>query len=360
MASNDWPEEVAEVAEWFWNENKTAISKKGKNLIRELNSAALGNKGVRYEEQRPHIYAVKVKRMKLVIETSAGTQKMTLVKVGYTHTDTSTYNNDTRINTLMKDIKKTIKKSWNIEADCVPIFVLPIDALDTRQFTDIEAEVRSRVGINVPKNIGKTLRVPVPTEWVVTTKAFITVIRSNIKRLKELKEAARSETKVQPPAARRKQQEVKPKKEQSTGEKLTPTSSKQELPARTPASAPSYVMPGSTTRIKQDEVPLRPDVEPLTETMGNMILCTNATNPPGAAPAKDETPLKKKKTIRIDTGSIFGEYGLRFNERFVSGVQGAFGDIEKYKEREINVDKITENDGKINLKLMKSKKTQPG
>lgn len=213
MASNDFPEKIAE---WFWDKNKTAISKEGEILIRALNKAAPGIKGVRYEELGPYIYGVKVERPKLVIETPAGTQRMTLMKIGFTHTDTSQDNDDSRINTLLDDIKRKIKKCWDIEAVCSVIFVLSIDALDTRQFFATEARVRSRVGIQVPKKIGKTLHVPVHTEWVVTTDAFISGIRNKIDSLKKLKKAARSETKVQLAAARRKQQEVKPKEEQST------------------------------------------------------------------------------------------------------------------------------------------------
>jgi hypothetical protein len=68
---------------------------------------------------------------------------------------------------------------------CSVLFVLSIDALDTRRFADVEAEIRRKVGLEVPKNICKALDLPVPTEWVITTETFITLIRNHIKLMSE-------------------------------------------------------------------------------------------------------------------------------------------------------------------------------
>lgn len=170
----------SDFGKWFWQEQEDQTGIKGADLIQYLNRYASGTKKVRYEVYGPYIYGIKLKSVKLEI----GTEKMTLVKVGFTHSDTDSNNSDNRMNKVMDEVKRKMKEAYKVDVTCSVLFVLPIDALDTRCFFDVEEEVRKKTGVVVPKHIGKALRLPVHTEWVVTTNAFITAIRGKINKLK--------------------------------------------------------------------------------------------------------------------------------------------------------------------------------
>ena len=265
-----------EFVAWFW-QRKGAITNGGQ-LIRSVNAGAFGTNRVRHEVYGPMIYAVKMNGLGIAVDPneSTGTKTGILMKVGYSHTNTSQTHDASRINTLMKDIKRDMKKKWGVEVKCAPAFVLSIDVLDTRYFSKIESEVRSRAGMVVPINVAKALQLPVHTEWVLTTNFFIAQIR---KRIREL-------------------QGTQPSQRQST------------------RGGPNQYLPPSQGACSAGEL----ESEEAGEMEDDMT------------ERKDDAYLEGGT---IDTGTVFGQGGVKFGA--VKAVAATFDVVKAYKDNEVNV-----------------------
>jgi hypothetical protein len=300
-----------EFSEWFWKKQGGQMN--GARVIKHLNNAATGTRKVRYEEHGPCIYAI-IMKPKITIETNDGPKKMRLIKVGFTHIDTAQDNPDSRMNTVMDAITRKMTRTWKIEVSCSVWFVLRIDALDTRCFFDIEAEIRRKVGIVVPKNIGKALHLPVHTEWVVTTGSFIY-------RVNEQKEP-------QKPKNPGTQQETPPSTKMS---KSTQEVTKAPGACNTVASTGESTPPKARRRLQMSEI------DDLTKRM-------------------QDTHVK----AAIDTDTVFG--GLKFDAHRgrdnAIGVSDSFYVIKAYKADEVNVKVIERDSGNKYLHLAKSKKSE--
>ena len=150
----------------FWADGSA-----GNVLIKELNKYAIENKKdfIRREKHSPCIYAVLNKHK------PAGIKNYMLVKVGFTQ-KTIVRGTDNR----MENVEKQINESPNGE-NATTLFVFRIGCTDTRPHSEIEKEVRNKVGKSVKKSKITELDLPIPTEWVLTTQGHI----DKIKRLKD-------------------------------------------------------------------------------------------------------------------------------------------------------------------------------
>ena len=96
------------------------------------------------------------------------------MKIGFTQCSTVS-GDDNR----MEQIKKKFKD--DNDKDVAVIFVLMKSAVDVSSHHDFEDRLRSNVGMSVKKDYVKSLELPVPTEWVLTTQDYIDKLKKYIK-----------------------------------------------------------------------------------------------------------------------------------------------------------------------------------
>jgi len=150
--------------ELFWT------SSEGNDLIKKLNKYAQDNNlpdRIRREKHGPVVYAIVVNNFL----STADSDRWKLVKVGFTHQSIKKGDNN-RMEQVRKEIESEIKELKN-EASASILFAFPIGCVDTTSYYETEKRIRGKVGIPVKKARAKELKLPVPTEWVLTTQEHI-------------------------------------------------------------------------------------------------------------------------------------------------------------------------------------------
>ncbi|KAK3578426.1 hypothetical protein CHS0354_035630 [Potamilus streckersoni] len=146
-----------EFCEWAWK--GTTGGNININKLAEILNTSMhrSHNYVRIERFRPHIYGVALKHK--------FDKKWQFVKIGYTHVDTSV------CKSRMTKIEDDINKVYGNDKGKT-MFVLAIDPVETKSFTEVEKTFRQKMGIPVQKKLAKKLCLPVSSEWVMTTTAF--------------------------------------------------------------------------------------------------------------------------------------------------------------------------------------------
>ena len=171
----EWNEEDFDsFCKWFW------YRANGNKLIDRLNAVSLHSTSdshhrVRREVFSPTVYAVVIN--KPLCEKDLGNQ-WRLCKVGFTHVSTVPDSN-TRIGDVIK------KTEVNGHCDVKPLFSLPISFVDTSDIYEVEERIRGDLGYPLDKDLAKYLKLPVKTEWVLSSQGFLTKIRQHIDRMKD-------------------------------------------------------------------------------------------------------------------------------------------------------------------------------
>ena len=108
------------------------------------------------------------------------------------------------------------------------------NVVDSEKHTDFEKRIREKCGVPVKKEYAAQLGLPVPTEWVLTTKAYADKLEKHIKDEEEnkLKDDA-NEGKAQGEKKGKKEARIDDKKEEKTqgekkGEKESKSNDKKE------------------------------------------------------------------------------------------------------------------------------------
>lgn len=158
--------------QWFWSGTK------GNELIRELNKYALkekiGEDRIRREKDYPCVYGIAVDNF-----LTKEDKQWKLVKVGFTHKSIAKDSNN-RMEQLTKQIKSELKLT------AVILFALRIGSVDTTPFRETETRIRNKVGKPIKEEKAKEYKLPVPTEWVLTTNQHIKKIKREIDKIKEM------------------------------------------------------------------------------------------------------------------------------------------------------------------------------
>jgi hypothetical protein len=154
---------------WFWTGTN------GNELIEDLNSHCCDQNGylnpdrIWREKDPPVIYCI------VINDDGIAGSDWKLCKVGYTRQPTDKGTNN-RMEQVMKEIERVYKKAS-------VIFALPIRAIDTTPHFEIEDHVRGYVGFTIHKDVAKDLKLPVPTEWVLTTQPYLTFLRDDLNKM---------------------------------------------------------------------------------------------------------------------------------------------------------------------------------
>jgi len=168
---------------WFWDGGN------GNELIEKLNTYAQNeNKSdrIRREKERPTIYVIVLNYGEEPFKHDDVQWK--LCKVGFTHCSIQKGSGN-----RMEQVKKQIilkygsDKSEQDKKKIKPsvLCVLPIAAVDTTPFNETEKRVRDKIGTPIHKDKAKEQKLPVPTEWVLTTQEHIDDVKAKIKEIKE-------------------------------------------------------------------------------------------------------------------------------------------------------------------------------
>ncbi|KAJ8046586.1 hypothetical protein HOLleu_05307 [Holothuria leucospilota] len=96
-----------------------------------------------------------------------------LVKIGFTQQETIKGSEN-----RMEIIQKRIKRELRFES--FPIFCVIIDFTTTASFREVEEDIRSKVGIKLDTKFAKWLKLPIPTEWVLTSQEMISSLTKRI------------------------------------------------------------------------------------------------------------------------------------------------------------------------------------
>ncbi|CAH3151446.1 unnamed protein product, partial [Pocillopora meandrina] len=161
--------ETDDFLKWFWEGTN------GNDLIKRLNSYARQEEmsdRIRREKFSPHIYGVLLKNSPSEIEGHCKA-----VKVGFTQQSIKKGGNN-----RIEQIEAKLEKE---KFDSTPLFVVPIGCVDTTKFHDTEVRIRKKVGRPLMKDKAEKWKLPVPTEWVLTTQNHIDKIKERIKSKKE-------------------------------------------------------------------------------------------------------------------------------------------------------------------------------
>ena len=101
------------------------------------------------------------------------------MKIGLTQCKTES-NEDNR----RKQIISKFKKNNGLELRV--IFYLMKNAVDTTTHRQVEKRVRENIGIPVNKAYAMSVKLPVHTEWVLTTQDYVRKLRQYIKEEKQV------------------------------------------------------------------------------------------------------------------------------------------------------------------------------
>lgn len=186
MADLKLPDESADFPKWFWTESN------GNNLIRVLNFYALekktGDDRIRREKEYPCVYALALNNfLKAEDRQTDRSRDWKLVKVGFTHKSTKKDSNN-RMEQLTREIESNLNQEATASKPPVMVatlFALRIGSVDTTPFHETEKRIRQKVGTPITKEKAKELKLPVPTEWVLTTQEHIDKIKAAIEKMKE-------------------------------------------------------------------------------------------------------------------------------------------------------------------------------
>lgn len=180
MANLNLPQNPAHFPGWFWRRSN------GNNLIRVLNFYAhekkIGDDRIRREKEFPCVYALALNNFSI-----AGGSNWKLVKVGFTHKSTKKDSNN-RMEQLTREIESNLKREATASKPPVTVaklFALRIGSVDTTPFHETENRIRRKVGTPITKEKAKELKLPVPTEWVLTTQGHIEKIKAAIEKMKK-------------------------------------------------------------------------------------------------------------------------------------------------------------------------------
>jgi len=146
---------------WFWT-----CSRDSDKLIKDLNRASFRHGFVTKQGHPSFIYGV-------VVHDYEDTYNWRLCKIGFTEGFTQRKEN----------VAKTINKTWT-KAKPETIFELRKDDTDKRRGLTTETWVRKRFGFWLDKELAKELRLPCPTEWVLTHQRFIKHVKTEAKKKK--------------------------------------------------------------------------------------------------------------------------------------------------------------------------------
>lgn len=166
--------------DWFFTGDNS------KNLIAALNNVSfkrykLQGPFVRLEKSPAHIYGVVINedgQHKHPFWKELYRLGLKLVKIGFTQQETIKGTGN-----RMEIIQKQIKSELSIESS--PIFCLMIDFTTTASFAEVEEDIRSKVGIKLDKEFAKWLKLPMPTEWVLTSQEMISSLTKRIEEKKK-------------------------------------------------------------------------------------------------------------------------------------------------------------------------------
>ena len=160
---------------WFWQ------GQNGNNLINFLNNHKhpKHKDKLRREKWLPFAYGL-VLNGDIYNGPSPGNtnfnKEFKLVKIGFTQCSTTADENN-RMEQIIKKMKK----------DVAIIFVLMKNAVDTSSHREFEKRLRSNFGKPVKKHYAKSLKLPVPTEWVLKTQEYIDKLKKYINEKKKKK-----------------------------------------------------------------------------------------------------------------------------------------------------------------------------
>ena len=153
--------------EWFWQGTH------GNNLIRFLNTHPWEDK-IRRERFSPFAYGLIFNGpiSDTAENASQFNSKFRLMKVGFTQS--STVSNE---NNRMEQIIRDFRNHRNVNADNISVlFVLMKSATDTTSHRDFERNIINKLGIPIKNSVARNLNLPVPTEWVLTTQAYVNLL----------------------------------------------------------------------------------------------------------------------------------------------------------------------------------------
>ena len=177
-------EEVSkQFANWFWE------GENGNLLIEKLNSVKNDEIISREsDESYPYIYGV------VLNQKIFQNKELKLVKVGLTQRNTAPSTSDAKSPSTsgatasgsknrMEVVRDRIRQEYKSKAAI--LFVLRKNPTDTSSSSDCEKSIREKFGILIHKEVTNQLKLPVPTEWVLTTQNRIDLLKGNIKELKK-------------------------------------------------------------------------------------------------------------------------------------------------------------------------------
>ena len=155
--------ETDDFLKWFWEGTN------GNDLIKRLNSYARKKNldRIRREKYSPHIYGILLKNFPKGKKVG-----WKAVKVGFTQQSIKKGGNN-----RMEQVEKTLKKDG---FDPITLFVVPIGCVDTNKFHDTENRIREKVGRPLMTDKAKEWKLPLTTEWVLTTQTHIDKIKKEI------------------------------------------------------------------------------------------------------------------------------------------------------------------------------------
>lgn len=141
---------------WFWERSN------GNDFIKQLNAYARRKNWpdrIRRERYSPHVYGIVLNAFPNVAS------KWKLVKVGLTQRSIQKGSNN-----RMEQLERQLKlRGFNPST----LFVLPIGSVDTSLSIDVEGRIRKKVGKVLKKRKAIDFKLPITTEWVVTTQKHI-------------------------------------------------------------------------------------------------------------------------------------------------------------------------------------------
>ena len=162
MASR-WPQDEKAFLKWFWVRNN------GNNLVKKLNNVPGQEDCIRREKYSPHIYGVVINQPVFPVQEKGKEWK--LCKIGFTHCDTTQGRQGTK--NRMEQVEREVKNNDDLKREAKTFFVLRIGAVDTTPYRETEGRIRGKVGKRVCTKKAKALKLPNPTEWVLTTQKHI-------------------------------------------------------------------------------------------------------------------------------------------------------------------------------------------
>lgn len=202
MAAKYVPEEDQDVREKF--------SELRKELLQKLAVVKPGpGRTLRLYErgEAPCVYLIGVNKFAGSTSVIKGDTKAfwKLVKVGRTAADTtqtiSKETSETPTQTAGKKLNRMEivryevlkwctgkKKKDLVKEDMKMAGIMFVLSIDHKSDDEMEEQVRKAFGLQIDKKLGKKLRLPVHTEWVLTSQPHIRNIRSEIERKKAAKE----------------------------------------------------------------------------------------------------------------------------------------------------------------------------